>query len=96
MREHDVSIMTAVELDRARRDLEASLALARPGSPIRATIGSQLTAIDDEEAKRQQSRLRLCGCGFATNDAEWMDGHLFEHPSHQERRAEPMSEAWTA
>ena len=39
--------------------------------------------------------LRLCSCGFATNDAEWMDGHLSEHPAHQERHAEPMSPAWS-
>jgi hypothetical protein len=31
-RDHDVSEMTSAELKRARRELEASLALARPGS----------------------------------------------------------------
>ena len=33
MRDHDVSHLTDGELDRARRELAASLALARPDSP---------------------------------------------------------------
>jgi hypothetical protein len=33
MREHDVTALTAAELESARRELAASLALARPGSP---------------------------------------------------------------
>ena len=32
MREHDVAALTAAELEAARRELAASLALARPGS----------------------------------------------------------------
>ena len=36
MREHDVTALTARELDCARRELAASLALARAGSPARA------------------------------------------------------------
>jgi len=32
-REHDVSSLTAAELERARRELSASLALARPAHP---------------------------------------------------------------
>jgi hypothetical protein len=51
MREHDVSRLTAGELERARRELAASLSLARPGSPIRAPIERQLTAIDAEQAE---------------------------------------------
>ena len=31
---HDVSGLTADQLDRARRDLQISLALASPGSPV--------------------------------------------------------------
>jgi hypothetical protein len=34
-RVHDVSRMTDDELQRARRDLDVSLALAFPGSPVR-------------------------------------------------------------
>jgi hypothetical protein len=33
MREHDVTALTAAELEAARRELAASLALARPGLP---------------------------------------------------------------
>ena len=33
MREHDVTALTARELERARRELAASLALIQPGSP---------------------------------------------------------------
>lgn len=93
-RQHDVSDMSAEDLVRARRELIASAALAREGSAIRATIEAQIGAIDAERTKRDH-RLRLCGCGFATTDAEWMDGHLFENPAHTERRAEQMSAAWT-
>jgi hypothetical protein len=28
----------------------------------------------------------LCSCGFATDDADWFDGHLDEHPGHFQRR----------
>ena len=34
MREHDVTALTAAELEAARRELAASLALARRGSPV--------------------------------------------------------------
>ena len=51
-RDHDVSGLTAAELERARRDLRASLALAMPGSPVRAPILTQMTAIDAELAER--------------------------------------------
>ena len=48
MRDHDVTALTAAELNRARRELAASLALARPGSPIRAPIVARISAIDAE------------------------------------------------
>ena len=53
MRDHDVSSMTAAELDRARRDLQVSLALAMPGSPVRVPILEHLSAIDAELADRR-------------------------------------------
>jgi hypothetical protein len=31
--------------------------------------------------------IRLCSCGFATDDADWFTGHLFEDPGHCERIA---------
>ena len=48
MREHDVTALTVAELNRARRELAASSALARPGSPVRAPILTRITAIDAE------------------------------------------------
>jgi hypothetical protein len=51
-RDHDVSGLTAAQLERARRDLEVSLALAFPGSPVRVTIQAEMTAIDSELAER--------------------------------------------
>jgi hypothetical protein len=29
--------------------------------------------------------IHLCSCGFATDDAEWLEDHLFEYPGHHER-----------
>jgi hypothetical protein len=40
--------MTSTELQRARRDLQVSLALAFPDSPMRVPILAHLTAIDAE------------------------------------------------
>jgi hypothetical protein len=28
----------------------------------------------------------LCSCGFGTDDPDWLDGHLHEHPGHYQRR----------
>jgi len=52
MREHDVTTLTARDLERARRELTASLALTRPGSPARTPILAHLTAIDIELTRR--------------------------------------------
>lgn len=56
MREHDVAALTAVELEAARSELAASLALARPGSPVRAPIHARMAAIDAELAGRAAAR----------------------------------------
>ena len=53
VREHDVTKLTAAELDGARRELFASLALARPSSPVRAPILARISAIDAEWTARQ-------------------------------------------
>ena len=45
-RQHDVSELTTAELERARRELSASLTLARPDSPARVPILARLSAID--------------------------------------------------
>jgi hypothetical protein len=55
-RRYDVSGMTDRELERARRDLEVSLALAFPGSPIRVPILAHMSTIDGELAERTTVR----------------------------------------
>jgi hypothetical protein len=85
MREHVASDLTDRELEHARRELSASLALSRPGSPVRAPIQAQLSAIDAELAERTQdaSAVGLCSCGFATDDQQWLACHLIDHPGHR-------------
>jgi hypothetical protein len=53
-RTHDVSAMSAADLEHAQRQLRASLALTRPGSPMRAPTEAQLSAIDAEVAERAE------------------------------------------
>ncbi|MDQ2816295.1 MAG: hypothetical protein M3Z75_31745 [Actinomycetota bacterium] len=48
----DVSGLAPGQLERTRRELHASLALARPGSPTRRPILAHLGAIDAELAQR--------------------------------------------
>jgi len=55
-RSHDVSALTDAELERTRRELQASLALARPGSPASVPILAHLSAIDTELAGRSADR----------------------------------------
>jgi hypothetical protein len=55
-RPHDVSNLTAAQLERAKRDLAISLALAFPGSPVRVTIQAEMTAIDTELDSRGGGR----------------------------------------
>jgi hypothetical protein len=47
-----VTALTGRELEQARRELAASLALARPGSPARVPILARMNAIDAELAQR--------------------------------------------
>ena len=56
MRDHDVTMLTAGELERARRELQANLALVRPDSPARVPILAHLSAIDTELAGRGGGR----------------------------------------
>ena len=56
MRQHDVSALTARELERARRELAATLALTRPGSPTRVPILATMNAIDTELAQRDHGQ----------------------------------------
>jgi hypothetical protein len=55
-RPHDVSGLTAGQLERARRELAANLALVRPDSPARVPILAHLSAIDTELAGRAGAR----------------------------------------
>jgi hypothetical protein len=55
-RPHDVRNLSSAELERARRDLEVSLALVFPGSPVRVPILAHLSAIDQELAERDRGR----------------------------------------
>ncbi len=48
----DVNELTSGELERIRRELAASLALLRPGSPAQVPILAHMTAIDAELADR--------------------------------------------
>ena len=52
IRPHDVSQHTTAELQRARRELAARLAMARPVSPSAAPALAQMRAIDTELAER--------------------------------------------
>ena len=55
-RPQDVTGLAAGELERARRDLRASLALARPDSAVRWPILAYLRAIDAELAERDMGK----------------------------------------
>lgn len=55
-RPHDVSRLTSPELERTRRELQASLALARTDSPARVPILAHMSAIDTELAERAADR----------------------------------------
>jgi hypothetical protein len=48
MGEHDVTALTAADLERAWRELTASLALARPGSPALVPIKARDHAGHDD------------------------------------------------
>jgi hypothetical protein len=54
-RPHDVSNLTTAGLERARRDLRVSLALAVPGSPARVPVLASLAAIDRELGERART-----------------------------------------
>ena len=58
-RSPDVTGLTQGELERTRRELAASLALARPDSPARVPILAHLAAIDAELAG-QSARQPSC------------------------------------
>ena len=66
-RSHDVGEWTGAELERDRRDLAATMALAHPGSPVRAVAMARISAIDAELAGRVDGRPeQLPGSPFAS------------------------------
>ena len=64
MGDHDVSEMTASELERIKRDLWVSLALALPDSPVRVPLMAQMSAVDTELAQRAARPDGLPGSPF--------------------------------
>jgi hypothetical protein len=54
-RPYEVTMLAPRQLERARRELRASLALARPDSPARVPILAQLNAVEAELARRDAS-----------------------------------------
>src|SRR6266852_1813649 len=56
VRDHDLRGLTDGELERAGRELRASLALARPDSPARVPILARLDAVGTELAARTTRR----------------------------------------
>jgi len=72
---HDVSGLTDAQLERVRRDLQISLALASPGSPVHVSILAEMTAIDSELARTRRqpmtSRDPLPDDGDRSNADPW-------------------------
>ena len=54
-RPYEVRMLAPGQLERARRELRASPALARPDSPARVPILAQLNAVEAELARRDAS-----------------------------------------
>ena len=57
-RSHDVSELTDGELERIKRDLQASLALARPGAAACVPIRAHLSTVESELVERSAGRPR--------------------------------------
>ena len=55
-RTHDMARLTSGDLERTRRELTATPALARPDSAVRVPILAQMKAIETELAGRAASR----------------------------------------
>ena len=82
-RSHDVSGLTDAELERTRRELQASLALARPGSAASVPILAHLSAIDTELAGRSADAAR------ADSRPVWAPRHRPVHLMRTSRSANP-------
>jgi hypothetical protein len=86
-REPDVGHMAAADLERARRELAASLALSRLGA-LSTVTAVQLSAVETELAARQAesaTKILLCSCGFASDSPIRFDAHLTNNTDHSQR-----------
>ena len=93
-RDHDVSGLTAAELERTRRELSASLALSRPGAVSAEVAAASLSAVEAELAGRDRAArriagqratgIRLCSCGFGSDSDIRFGTHLGNNRSHRE------------
>jgi len=84
-REPDVGHMPPGHLERARRDLAASLALSRPGT-LSAMTAHHLGAAEAELARHQRqgaTGVLLCSCGYGTDNPIRFDAHLAGNPDHE-------------
>jgi len=85
MRDYSVRGLSAGELERARRELAASLALSRSGALSAVTAG-QLGAVEAELAARKDESptgILFCGCGYGTDNPVRFDAHLGNNPDHE-------------
>jgi len=73
IRYHDVSQLTMVELEHAKRELQANLGLITPDSPADVPIRAHMRAIDAELAGRAGNR--------QSGEGERHDGEILPGPS---------------
>lgn len=71
IRYHDVKQLTTVELERAKRELQANLGLIRAGSPAHVPIQAHMRVIDAELAERAR-RQKANGSAAASTGTEPM------------------------
>ena len=85
-REPHVGHMPLDELERARRELAASLALSQPGA-LSAVTAAQLGAIERELTARlgehSSTGILLCSCGYGTDNPIRLAAHLDNNPDHE-------------
>lgn len=85
-REPGVGHMPLEELERARRELAASLALSRSGA-LSIVTAAHLAAVDRELTARQHEHRPagglLCSCGYGTDNPIRFDAHLAGNPDHE-------------
>jgi hypothetical protein len=78
--------LTDTELERARRELAASLAVSQ-SSALSAVTATQLGAVERELTARQgrhsSTGVLLCSCGYGTDNPIRFDTHLDDNPDHE-------------